>query len=167
MVNLVSLIKNNKADVYIQFLIGFMIFVVFAALLIMLAENKILTAKVISEVEQTSDTVLAEIKKEYYGDYIVTDKNLTVTDTIVTNEAVIDKLCDKLGAEKQTNKICKTLGGQTKYELTNITYSNDDNSIFLNCTISIPIRINDRKLFDYHKDLSFASGLNIKEYATD
>lgn len=161
------LVKNNKADIYIQFLIGFMIIVGFVALLIMLAENKVLTAKIISEVEQTSDTVLVEIKKEYYGDYIITDKNLTIADTVVTDETVIDKLCNTLGAEKQTNKICKTLNGQIKYELTNITYSNDNDSIFLNCTISIPIRINDRELFDYHKDLSFASGLSIKEYATE
>lgn len=162
-----ELIKRNRADVYIQFLIGFMIFVVFVSLLIMLAEYQILTSKIISEVEQTSDEVLAEIKKDYYGDYIITDKNLNITDTVIADSTLINKLCNKLGAEKQTNKICKTLNGQTKYELTNITYTNDDNSIYLNAKISIPITINGKKLFDYHKDLSFASGLSIKEYATD
>lgn len=156
--------KSNSADQYIWFLIMIVGFFLLLSIFVTLAKISVEVSSIITKVETTSDEVLALLKQEHYGNYIISDKKLNITNEVVSNEEVTTSLADALGADKVTEGIIFEFNDVTEYELKNISYTNDEDCIYLNMSITIPIRFNGNVIFNYKKDLSFASAFTIKDY---
>ena len=164
MINILRKLKERTADQYVWFLILFICLILIVSIFVMVFKFNIEINSIITNVEQTSDEVLAVIKRDYYQDYIISDNNLTVNQSAVTSSMVQTKLADALGAEVIEDTIELNLNGVNEYTIEDISFTNDDNCIYCNMSINIPIRANGAVVFNYTKDLSFASSLKAKEY---